>query len=219
MTYALLVAVALVAALLLVRLRIRVEISPERSILFVGLGRTGPEIDFVNQEIQIKLSGLRIKRFPFRDHAARVRTAGTEESPAEIEGVPTKPGRSRSVRAVLDILPQCLGALWRYFIGLLKAAIIEQAEGEIEAGFEAPHITGQVYGCYQAALAVAPTLVGRFQYTPVWTGRSFSGRFRLAVAWPVYRLVWQTVLLTWRLPLRKFVKLALGEKKGDRHVK
>ncbi|MCX6833592.1 MAG: hypothetical protein NTW07_00410 [candidate division Zixibacteria bacterium] len=219
MVYALLVAVVLVAALLLVRLRLRVEISPERRLVFVGLGRTGPEIDFVRREIQIRLSGLRIKRFSFRDRAAKVKTARMEESPAKIEGVPTKPGRSRSVKAVLDILPQCLGALWSYLLGLLQAAIIEQAEGEIEAGFEAPHITGQVYGCYQAALAIAPTLMGRFRYTPVWTGRSFSGTLRLTVAWPVYRLVWQTVLLTWRLPIRKFVKLAIGEKKGDRHVK
>ena len=130
-----------------------------------------------------------------------------------------RPRRSRSVMTVLDILPQSFGALWRYFVGLLSAAIIEQAEGEIEAGFDAPHITGQVYGCYQAALAIAPTLVGRVKYTPVWSGRSFSGALRVSIAWPVYRLIWQTVLLIWRLPVRKFVKLAIGEKKGDRNVK
>jgi len=217
MTIALTIVVVLTVALLLVRLRLQVEISPERRIVFVGLGRTGPEIDFVRREIQIRLSGLRIKRFPFRRQVVRVKTAGTEESQARI-GEPSSK-RSRSARAGLDILPQCLGALWSYFVGLLQAAIIEQAEGEIEAGFDAPHVTGQVYGCYQAALAIAPALVGRFQYTPVWTGSSFSGALRVTIAWPIYRLFWQTMLLIWRLPIRKFVKLAIGEKKGDKHVK
>jgi hypothetical protein len=120
---------------------------------------------------------------------------------------------------MLRILPESLGALWGYFVGLLKAAIIERAEGEIEAGFDAPHVTGQVYGCYQAALAIAPALAGRFQYTPVWTGSSFSGALRLSIAWPVYRLIWQTMLLMSRLPIRKLVKLAIGEKRGDKHVK
>ena len=219
MIYVLLTAVLILAALLLVRLRLRVEISPESRILFVGLGRTGPEIDFVRREIQIRLSGLRTMRFSFRRHLTGVKTVGAEEPPAETKKLSAKPKRTRSARAVVDILPQCLGALWRYFVGLLQAAIIEQAEGEIEAGFDAPHVTGQVYGCYQAALAIAPALVGRFQYTPVWTGRSFSGTLRLAVAWPVYRLIWQTMLLIWRLPIRKFVKLAIGEKKGDKYVK
>ena len=206
MAIALTIVVVLTAALLLVRLRLRVEISPERRIVFVGLGRTGPEIDFARREIQIRLSGLRIKRFPFRRQVARVKTAGTEESQART-GEPSSK-RNRFVVAVLDILPQSLGALWKYSVGLLKAAIIEQAEGEIEAGFDAPHVTGQVYGCYQAALAIAPALVGRFQYTPVWTGRSFSGALSVTIAWPVYRLIWQTMLLIWRLPIRKFVKLA-----------
>jgi len=219
MAYLLLVAVVLLSALLFLRLRVRVEISPERRIVFVGLGRTGPEIDFVRREIQIRLSGFRIKRFPIRRQAARVKTAGVEGLHVRSGEPSTSSKRTRSARAAIEIIPQCLGAVWRYFIGLLRAAIIEQAEGEIEAGFDAPHVTGQVYGCYQAALAIAPTLVGRFRYTPVWTGRSFSGTLRLAVAWPVYRLIWQTMLLIWRLPIRKFVRLAIGEKKGDRYVK
>lgn len=219
MTIALTIVVVFFAALLLVRLRLRAEISPKRRVVFIGLGRTGPEIDFVRREIQIRLSGLRMKRFPFRRHVAKVTTAGTEELHAKTGEPSTKPKRSRSARAALNILPESLGALWGYTVGLLKAAIIEQAEGEIEAGFDTPHVTGQVYGCYQAALAVAPALVGRFQYTPVWTGGSFSGALRVSIAWPVYKLIWQTMLLICRLPIRRLVKLAIGKKKGDRHVK
>jgi hypothetical protein len=219
MAIALTIVVVLSVALLFVRVRLRVEISPKRRVVFVGLGRTGPEIDFVRREMQIRLSGLRIMRFPFRRQATSVKTAGVEELYVRTAEPPAKPKRSRTAKAVLDILPESLGALWRYSVGLLKAAIIEQAEGEIEAGFEAPHVTGQVFGCYQAALAMAPALVGRFQYVPVWTGPSLSGALRVSIAWPAYRLIWQTMLLMWRLPLCKFVKLAIGEKKGEKHVK
>ena len=219
MTIALAILILFVAAFLLVRLRLRVDLSPERRIVFLGLGRTGPEIDFVRREIRLRLSGIRIKSFLLDREAPVPDVAEAGESKRRIERTSAKPKRRRSFLAVLDIVPQSLAALWKYFVGLLKAAIIEQAEGEIEAGFDAPHITGQVYGCYQVALAAAPSLMSRFRYTPVWTGPKFSGTLRVSIAWPVYRLLWQTMLLIWRLPKRKLVKLAIGEKKGDQYVK
>ncbi|MCP4684479.1 MAG: hypothetical protein GY867_03425 [bacterium] len=97
---------------------------------------------------------------------------------------------------------------------LLRASIIEQAEGEIEGGFDSPDLTGQAYGFYSAAMGAAPALAGRFRYVPDWTGASFSGAARLTVALPMYRLAARTTVLIWRLPIRKIVKLAIGEKGG-----
>ena len=219
MTVALTIVIVLFAAFLLVRLRVRVEISPERRTLFVGLGRTGPEVDFINREIRIRLSGFSVKRFSL-DHPERhAKIVAPEKRLTPRAAKDTKPSRRRSVSMALQALPQGLNAMWKYFVGLLKATIIERAEGEIEAGFSAPHITGQVYGCYQMALAAVPALAGRFQFVPVWTGPSFSGRLNVCIAWPVYRLAWQTALLVWRLPKRKLYKLAIGEKKGVQYVK
>ena len=212
-----LIAILLVAALLLVRVRFRLELAPEKRLLFVGLGRSGSEFDFVRREAVIKLSGLRIKRFLL----AAVATKGYEvPAPSDLtskkKSSPAK--RKRSLGSLFEILPQCLHALGRYFIGLLRAAIVEEANAEIRAGFETPDITGQVFGYYQAALGAAPALMGRIRYCPVWTGTSFSGSARVSVAWPVYRLVWQTMLLMFRLPFIKIISLVIGKKKGVRDV-
>ena len=111
------------------------------------------------------------------------------------------------------ILPECLKALGVYTISLLQAAIVERAEAEIEAGFEHPQHTGQLFGYYQAVVGAVPAL-GRVQYIPVWSGRSFGGSADFSVAWPMYRLLWQTTVLLFRLPVMKIVKLAIGSKEG-----
>jgi hypothetical protein len=202
---------------LLLRVRLRLELSPERRILFVGLGRTGPEFDFIKREGVLKLFGLRLKRFSLEKSLPaehRIQTPSTPES----ETPPSAPPRHRSWRLLLKIIPQFLSAFWQFAVGILKATIVEQAEAEIEAGFDTPDVTGQVFGFYQAALATVPTLFTRISFMPNWTGRSFSGSARLSLAWPVYRLLWQTILLIWRLPKREIWKLVIGEKKGVRDV-
>ena len=219
MTIALTIAIVLIAALLLVRLRLRVELSPERRIVFLGLGRTGPEIDFLRREVLIKLSGMSIKRFSFERHAPKIRPASREKTTTRERNITKSRKREFPLRLFLKVLPQCLVAVWEYVAGFLRTAVVERAEGEIEAGFGAPHITGQVYGCYQAALAIAPALESRIRFIPVWSERSFSGSLRMNVAWPVYQALWLSVLFIWRLPIRQLLRLAIGQKKGDKHVK
>lgn len=212
-----LIAIVLVAALLLVRVRFRLEIAPEKRLLFVGLGRSGPEFDFVRREAVIRLSGLKIKRIQLGAKTGNYPEDTAPSTPVS-KKKPSSAKRAFSISSLFKILPQCLHAFGRYAIGLLKAAIVEEARGEIEAGFETPDITGQVFGYYQAALASAPGLMGRIRYNPVWTGPSFSGSACVVVAWPVYRLVWQTALLMFRLPLIKIINLAIGKKEGVRDV-
>jgi hypothetical protein len=223
MLYLLIAIIVLVTALLLTRLRLRLEVSDDRRLLFVGLGRTGPELDFRTKRGVLRLFGFRIGEFAIRRGEKKVadeikkaieEAAGDRAAPTKEKAKKAKRKRKRSIRDIVAVVPQSLRAVGKYFLGLVKAAVVEQAEGEIEAGFASPDLTGQVYGYYQAALGVAPALVGRVAYTPIWTGPSFSGVVRCAVAWPVYRIVWQTTLLVFRLPVTKIIKLAIGTKEG-----
>jgi hypothetical protein len=218
MIYLLIAIIVLLGALLLARLRLRLEISDDRKLLFVGLGRTGPEYDFRTGRGVFRLFGFRTREFVLargkKSVKEEIKEAVRQEKAEEAKTKKAKPKRKRSIKDIAAIVPQSLKALGRYLLGLMKSAVVEQAEGEIEAGFEEPHLTGQLFGYYQAALGVAPSLVGRVAYVPDWSGASFSGAVRCAVAWPVYRLAWQTTLLVFRLPVTKIVKLAIGTKEG-----
>ena len=197
----------LLAAICLLRLRLRFELGSDRRLLFVGLGRSGPEYDFVRRVQSFKLFGRCIKSTPMKkvDKAA-------EPKP---EAQPRK--KAKRVRPFGDILravPEVSRALWRYTIGLLKSVVIEELEADVQAGFYEPDLTGQLFGYYQAALAAAPSIVGRVHYTPDWTGASFAGQARVAVALPLYRLLFRTLMLICQLPLRRLIKLAIGKKRG-----
>ena len=197
----------LLAAICLLRLRLRFELGSDRRLLFVGLGRSGPEYDFVRRVQSFKLFGRCIKSTPMKkvDEAAE----------PEPEAQPRK--KARRVRPFGDILravPEVSRALWRYSISLLKSVMIEELEADVQAGFYEPDLTGQLFGYYQAALAAAPSIVGRVHYTPDWTGASFAGQARVAVALPLYRLLFRTLMLICQLPLRRLIKLAIGKKRG-----
>ena len=209
---------SLFAAIFLLRLRVRFELGSGRRILFVGLGRTGLESDFTKRMQTIKLFGWTFKSSPMKPSDGE-----PEDEPktvtSEKKEKAKKPGRVRSVRELLEAVPAVSGALWQYSVGLLKSVIVEELEAEIEAGFEAVDLTGQAFGYYQAALAAAPAVMGRIHYTPDWTGASFDGRARVAVALPLYRLAICTLKLVYRLPLRRLVKLAIGKKEGGQDGK
>ena len=223
MIYALITIAVLIGILLALRLRLRLEFSSERKLLFLGLGRSGPEYDFRTKRGVLRLFGREFRQFRLgrsksitETIKSRLESRRAKQAEESEEAGPetTKPKkRTRSFRDIAAIGPECLRALGRYTIGLLQTAMVEQAEAEIEAGFEQPHLTGQLFGYYQAVLGAVPAL-GRVQYTPVWSGRAFSGSANLRIAWPVYRLAWETTLLLFRLPVMKIVKLAIGSKEG-----
>jgi hypothetical protein len=213
MWYVILILAAAILLLLTLRIHLKLEISGDRRLLFAGLGRTGPEFDFVGKRGAIRLFGFSISTFDLgkkkaREPAPTVRT----EKPAK-KGAP-KAKRLRPLRSIIAIVPQCSRALWRYFTGLLKAAMVEEAEADIQAGFDSPDLTGYLFGYYQAAMATVPLVGSRVRYTPDWTGASFSGVARLSLAMPLYRLAWLTFWLVLSLPVMKIIKLAIGRKKG-----
>jgi len=211
--------VVLAVLFLTARLRIRLNLASDRKLLFVGLGRSGPEFHLGERKGELRLFGFRLFSFAAGKEKKKEKRIGEKISEAiakEKTSKPAKPKkkRRRPLKEMLRAVPQCSKALWLYFMDLLKAFIIEEAEGEIEGGFDAPDLTGQAFGFYQAALGAVPALAGRFRYTPDWTGASFSGAVRLTVALPMYRLVGRTLMLLWRLPVIKIVKLAIGKRGG-----
>ncbi len=215
MLYFILILSLLIVALMLLRLRLRATISSERRLLFVGLGRSGPEFDFTSKTGQIRLFGLNIKTISLIEEEGRKKKPKKkrEKKPKE-----RKAGRKRSPGDFLKVMPSVASAAWNYFVSLLKSIIVEQLEGEIEAGFDSPDTTGTAFGYYQAALGAAPAVVGRINYIPRWDGAMFDGSMKVSLAIPVYRIVFTTLVFVYKLPLRDLIKLAIGKKKGDQDV-
>ncbi|MCK4607322.1 MAG: hypothetical protein KAU35_08515 [candidate division Zixibacteria bacterium] len=210
---AIVVLVVFAVAVWLLRLRVQLEISNDRRSLFVGLGRTGREYDYLRRVRSVRVLGFRVSSSPIDE-----KKAGKPERPEKkstTKPPPGKPGRKRPLRDILRILPECSKALWGYTEGILRSLIIEHLEAEIKGGFDTPDLTGQAFGYYQAALAAAPAVVGRVRFTPDWTGPSLSGSARVSVALPLYLLLYRSLVLAVNLPLRQIVKLAIGKKRGD----
>ena len=216
MLYLLLILLVLFIALLLLNIRVRFQLSDGRKLLFVGLGRSGPEFDFAGKAGSIMLFGMKVKSFEI-DRVKKKKPKEAEEKARKVKVAkpPKPPKRSRvSLGDIYRVGPKCIGPMWAYIVGLLKAVVVEEVEGRVEGGFDSPHLTGAVFGYYQAALAAVPGVVGRVQFIPDWIGPSFSGAARVSVAIPVYKLLLRTIVLTYRLPLRDLLKLAIGKKKG-----
>ncbi len=212
------VALILVASLvgfLLLHLRVRLHFSPEKKLLFIGLGRSGPELDFIRREAVISLWGWKVKRVTFDIKAEMFKKTPSSRKEKRAKAPPkAAPRRQRSLRDILHLLPKCFQPLWQFMIGVFKSVIVEELEGQIEGGFDSPHVTGMVFGYYQAALAAVPNVVGRVRFVPMWTEASLSGSARVAVAIPLYKLLGRMIVLLFRLPLRDLFKLAIGKKKG-----
>jgi hypothetical protein len=223
------VIVALIAAFLMLRLRARFELSDhERQLLFVGLGRSGPEFDFVGKKGTVRIFGLRIRSFDIGQEKPRKKkekpeaeaapSESSEKKKEQAEPKRSEKNRKRSWREALKLVPSISKALWNFIVGLIKSAVVEEAHGEIRGGFSEPHLTGQAFGYFQAVLGAVPVLAGRIAYIPDWSGEPLVGSMRVTVAIPMYKFVWRTLVLVLRLPVRKIIKVAIGEKEGEQDV-
>ena len=211
----LIILAVLLIAFLLVRVRLRLEISDRRRCLFIGFGRTGPEFDFGARRGRLKMLGLPVRSFDLKrspgEQLRRVADLAVEkESP--------RAGKEWSWADVWETLPRIGRGTWDYVGGLFSDLIVEEAEGRIEAGFEQPDVTGRVYGYYRAMAAALPGMASRVIYTPDWTGASFDGSLKLAVAWPMYRLIHRTAVWLFKIRIMKIIRMAIGTKEGGQHV-
>jgi hypothetical protein len=211
MLYALIILVAAIALVLFLNLRIRIVLDRDHRLVFLGLGHSGPEVDFATRTGTVRLFGTRTKSFKLK----RAKKKPAEPKlPTEEKKAAKKPKRERPLRDILSVAPRCARAAIGYLIDLWKSMAVEELDGRIEGGFDSPDLTGRVYGYYQAALAAAPGVTGRLAWVPDWTGPSFSGSLHLTVALPLHRLAFRTIVLICKLPLRELIKLAIGKKKG-----
>ncbi|MCH7690571.1 MAG: hypothetical protein IIA17_05950 [candidate division Zixibacteria bacterium] len=202
-------ALFLLALATLIRLRVKLDLYPNVKTLFAGLGRTGIRIDITGKTRAFIFAGRTIKTFSTEKKPDR-KTAGEKTKTVKKQ----KPGRQRPLKKILAVVPTTLKALSNYTYSILKSAAIEEFDGQINAGFGPPHITGAAFGFYQATLAGIPGMAGRFKYIPDWNGLSFQGQLRISVSIPLYRLLFKTMVMLWQLPLRELIKLAIGTKKA-----
>jgi hypothetical protein len=216
--YAVAILAVLVIALLLLRIRARCLVTDGRRILFVGVGRSGQEMDFVGRKLVFRVFGLAVKTASLKKEKKLPEPKRREPTKA----APPEKGKPKRVRSKIDMAEVALYSVkptFRYLVNLLRSLTVEQLEGRIRAGFEEPDQTGLAFGYYQAALGAVPGVVGRVAFVPVWTEASFEGEFRASVALPVYRLVFRSIQYVYRLPLRRIIKLAIGTKEGAQDVK
>lgn len=171
----------------LLRIRVRLNLSSDSKTLFVGVGQTGITADLVKGMGRVSFGGITFK-------------------PRLLKW------KIKAPQVALKTIPKIIRALWRFFISILKSFTIEQLEGELNAGFPEPHMTGYAYGFYQAAFAGIPGATRRFRFIPDWTGGSFGGRINVAVSIPIYRIIYRSIVLFFELPFRELIKMAIGRK-------
>lgn len=230
--YILILIIALLTLSLLLRLRVQLILDDRRRLVFMGLGRSGSEIDFKSRRGTIRVAGIAVRGFSLdkKDEEDARKACRRIDRPRASVGERLRKGRARvwgeiktyariwwkDVRGRGDMIGR---AVVLFGIELVRDVVLEQFEADIEAGFDEPHLTGQIFGYYQAAAAALPGVAGRIHFVPVWTGASFRGAVRLSVALPLYALVWRTLRLMWRLPITRLILAAIHKKKGDRDVK
>lgn len=233
----LIIAVVIVAfAILMLRVRIRVQLDQDRRILFLGLGRSGSEIDFVDGLARIKLAGFTIRELPLEEDETTAGKTKPEKRTGSLSSRMTKRAWRKSRREfdrlregiemasggklgdLLSIARKVIGALFQFMIDLVRDSRLEELEAEVTGGFDSPDLTGQAYGYYCAFAGALPSTAGRVAYIPDWTGASLTGSARMSIAIPLYKLVYRTARLLMRLPISTIVHMVRQKNKGGSDV-
>ncbi len=216
MLYTLLIFIAILIAISFLRLRMRFLWGDNKRLLFVGLGQTGPEIDFVDNVGSLRIFGWHITSFQLNTKPKKQKQKQTDRRSGKIK---QREERERDWYVLLPrIVPRTATALGRMIAHLYRYTIVEELSARIEAGFDSPDLTGQLYGGYHAVVGAVPGLSQRISFQPNWVEESFNGKIQMAFALPLYRLIWRIIVLIGQLPLRDLYKLAIGTKRGGQDV-
>ena len=208
--YIIIIILILLTALSLLRVRLRFRWNEGNRVISVGLGQSGPEYNFISKTTTVKMFGQKVKTLKDTEEKREKKKRTEKKIPEKAE----KKKKKIEYGKIISLIPETGKALWWYSRSILKAVIVEELEGEINGGFDEVDLTGMVYGYYQAATGAIPALGGRFRFIPDWEGASFKSSFQASIAIPLYKIVFKSVGLIFRLPLREIIKLAIGTKKG-----
>ncbi|HOD65366.1 MAG TPA: hypothetical protein PK186_10515 [candidate division Zixibacteria bacterium] len=196
------------SGVLALSVRVRLVFEEGRRLIGLSLGRrTGIEVDAGARAGVVRLAGIPLKKFRFGAGAAAPKEPAPA-APRRKRSPRTAGGARRDLAEIGRLGPRILRALGSYLAALSRAATVEECRAHIEAGFASPDHTGLAFGCYQAALGAGPVWLAQIRYVPVWDGPAFRASGRFTAALPLYRLAGRTVLLAWRLPIRKIIRLA-----------
>lgn len=199
--------------LLLSSMRVKFNYSSDQLRLLVGLGKIGSEFDFRSGRGAITAFGHNLKQFPLKssgeDKLSKAKSKAEKKKEPE-----SKPKRIRPLSTMIAVANKSRQPLWSFLVNTLRAIAVEEAEGELTAGFDSPDYTGIAYGYYYALAGAVPAVGRRVEFVPDWSGASLAGEVRLSFALPVYKLAYRLAILLVGLPLRDLIKLAIGTKKG-----
>ena len=219
MLYALAAVLILIILTLALAVRVRVVWEDPRRTAAVTLGRrTGVMLDFANLKGSLRLAGFSVYTFPI-DLEEKTKEPGPKKPKKKRRKLRKQILSKDMLRFLRENLPRYRRAFWGFIKGVFKATVIEEANARVEAGFDSPDQTGIAYGYYQAALGMIPVLAGRVQFVPDWIGPSFNASGRIAMAIPLYKLLWNGIVLFWRLPSIKTLRMAIKQDKGDKDAK
>jgi hypothetical protein len=210
MLYLFLLIVGLTLIVLLSSMRVRFAYNADQLCLFVGLGKVGAELDFRRGRGVIKAFGRSFKQFPLKSD----KPSKTEPKPKKKPDSKAKLKRTRPLPDLIAVARKSRRAIWLFVINILRAVAVEEADGELTAGFDSPDYTGMAYGYYFALAGAVPAVGKNLTFNPDWNGASVKGAIRLSFALPVYKLTYRLAILLIGLPLRDLIKLAIGTKKG-----
>jgi hypothetical protein len=222
---------------LLLRVRIRLQLDPHHRLLFLGLGRSGSELDFVAGLVKIKLAGVTVKELPLEeDEPSRSKTTAPGK-PVRTHPVQLHTMLWRKTRREFNRLRQgmlaasggtfgellatariVLKAVFLYIVDVIRDSRLEEFQAQVEGGFDSPDLTGQAYGYWCALAGALPSTAGRVVFVPDWTGASLTGSARVSIAIPLYLLVYRTVRLLLKLPMKSIIRMARQKNKGGSDV-
>lgn len=88
---------------------------------------------------------------------------------------------------------------------------------DLTGGFQSPDITGQVYGLVQVGRSI-PSDALSLAYDPDFTADRIQGTITIGSVLKAYKLIILLIIIAWRLPKIKLIKMYRKFKKGGRHV-
>lgn len=104
------------------------------------------------------------------------------------------------------------------FVGRIIKAPHYSLKADFAGGASEPDLTGEIYGAYLALRFALPESV-LVRYRPDFTAERISGTVELGLAVRIIKLIKETLVFIFRLPIIKLIKLYRKLRKGGRHGK